>query len=150
MRKIIVSLVSFMLLFVSVTAATADAPSPLMESMVTYLEIGAGDFSRYDMATYMSATGYDAKSVVFDFDLCPGNQMLRVTCGQDASCYMVVSVSQPDRVLEAFVTLLPYFDEIQASLPDGYKLAFRVYNGEVRSERYAIIYTKDGYSTEAN
>lgn len=149
MRKIIVSLVSFMLLFVICTAA-ADAPSPLMASMVSYLEIGTGDFSQYDMAMYMSASGYDAKAVVFDFDLCPGNQMLRVTCGQDATCYMVVSVSQPDRVLNAFVTLLPYFDEIQASLPDGYTLAFRVYNGEVRSQRYAIVYTKDGCRTEAD
>lgn len=124
-----------------------EAPSELMADMLTYLTIGTGDFKQYDMAIPMPITGYNITDVVFDFELCPGNQMIRVSCGQDASCYMVVSTSQPEKVLSAFITLLPYFDGIQSSLPDGYNLTFRVFCGEVRSKRYAITITKDGFST---
>lgn len=146
MKKRIIWLLALLVLLCGVGQAE-DSYSELMTDMLSYLKIGTGDLEQYDMALQMSATGYNTTDVVFDFELCPGNQMIRVSCGQDASCYMVVSTSQPERILSAFITLLPYFDEIQSSLPDGYNLTFRVFSGEVRSERYAITITKDGYST---
>lgn len=147
MRRL-VTLLLVILLFVNCDIGrTEEAPSELMTDMLRYLVVGTGDFEQYDMAIPMPITGYDTTDVVFDFELCPGNQMIRVSCGQDSSCYMVVSTSQPEKILSAFITLLPYFDEIQSSLPDGYNLTFRVFSGEVRSERYAITITKDGYST---
>lgn len=124
-----------------------ESPSTFMETMVEYLEIGTGDFEQYDMAFYISASGYGTTDVVFSFGLEPGNQMITVTYGQDASAYVVASLSHPEKVLSAFVTLLPYFDEIQSVLPDEYTLMFMVYNGEVHGRRYAIQITKDGYST---
>jgi len=147
MRRIVTLLLVVLLLVNCSIGKTEEEPSELMVNMMKYLTIGTGAFDQYDMAAKVSVTGYKPTDVVFDFELCPGNQMIRVTCGQDSMCFMVVSTSQPERILSAFITLFPYFDEIQSSLPDGYELTFRVFSGEVRSERYAITITKDGYST---
>ncbi|HIU34028.1 MAG TPA: hypothetical protein IAB02_05645 [Candidatus Pullichristensenella excrementigallinarum] len=48
-------------------------------------------------------------------------------------------------VLIAFERLLPYFEEIQAALPDTHELIFLLYAGEIGSESYSLDITEEVY-----